>query len=693
MNIGIIGCGWVAKKHVSFIRSIPNAKLVGIVDNDPEQLKSFATRHKIKNYYSALDDLLASQQIDVLHIVTPPFSHKELAINATNHHIHVYIEKPIALNAGEVKEIYESAAVNGVKVCPGYNFLFDPIVNQAIEEIEKSEFGRVIYVESYYGMNMRRYDRLKTTKDNEIHWSYYLPGGFHQNYITHPIYMLLRFIGKPLNMHTECTSTGALPQDLTDEIRVIVQGENGMGLIALSYSCEPYQHYLKVFGEKQALKIDWRNMTAIRCKKPGLPDAVNRVLYNNLSNAFQLASSTIANVFNLATKKIVPYHGMKTLIELFYACVKKDLESPLPYDLVMATEEASDQIYKHIPKLHLNFAPRSGFQKNIIHKEKVLVTGSSGYIGLATVKRLVNEGYEVRAFVRKLSYIKDLEALGVEIYFGDIRHYGSFKEAAKGCDIIIHLAAALNLPESEYEEITVGGVRNLIKITEEQNISRVIYMGSMSVYDVKDTVKDQVLTEEHILERRPRERGAYSLSKQQAEQLVLKELPNRKPKWTILRPAVVFGPGKNIFIGSIGKSVANKVRIIFGRGDGKLRLIHVDDVVEGIILSLKNDKSAGKIYNIVHEDRTSKRDYINKYVIPLHGQGMNLYVPYYLVYSGVFCLELLCKMLKRRPFLTRYRLMASQKDVIFDSSKIRNDLGWKPKYPVDQCLKSSFNLD
>ena len=72
--------------------------------------------------------------------------------------------------------------------------------------------------------------------------------------------------------------------------------------------------------------------------------------------------------------------------------------------------------------------------------------------------------------------------MGVEIVFGDIRHYESFYEAALGMDMIVHLAAAVGVPKSEYMEITVGGVNNLIRIVNEIRPKKVIYMSSMSVY-------------------------------------------------------------------------------------------------------------------------------------------------------------------------------------------------------------------
>jgi nucleoside-diphosphate-sugar epimerase/predicted dehydrogenase len=691
MNVGIIGCGWIAEKHIPLIKSIPQAEIVGIADSDSRRLEEVSKKYNIDNCYDSLTALIESNEIDVLHILTPPFSHKELALAAIREGIHVYIEKPVTLSLDEVKAIYDEAQSKDVKVCPGYYYLFEPMFIEAIKQIENSEFGKVISVESFYGMNMRRYDRMKTTKDNEIHWSFDLPGGFHQNYISHPLCQLIYFIGYPKEINVLSKSSGALPQGLTDDIRVLFEGEKSIGLMALSNSCEPYQNYLKIIGENQAIKIDWVTMTKTTFKDVKLPKAVTKVFYDNLREACQLSLSSFRNGYNLITKKYVPYQGIKALIEKFYHSIHWSLPAPMPSHIALTTEGLTGEILKRCPNLHLSFQPRQGSRQDIQQKETVLVTGASGFVGVTAVKRLVEEGYRVRAFVRKLSYISELEKMGVEIYFGDIRHYDSFKAATEGVDVIIHLAAAMKVPAGEFEEITVGGVENLIKIINESNISKVIYMSSMSVYDLAGCKRGQSQNEDHILERRPRDRGAYTISKTEAEKLVLKELPNSKTKWTIFRPSVIFGPGKKLFLNSIGYSLGNKIRIIIGPSDGKLRLIHVDDVVDAIVLSMKNDSSNGKIYNIDHPDKITKREYINRYVVSKNGRGLNLYVPYPLFYLGALCLEYVFPLLKRKPFLTRYRLMSSQKDVIFDVSRIQNDLGWVPRYPLDTSIRETFD--
>lgn len=688
LNVGIVGCGWVAEKHISFINANPNSNIVGIVDSSNAILEKTASKYNIgsSNIFNTLNDLLAKKKVDVIHILTPPFSHKKLALDAIREGKHVYIEKPLALNHLEVEEILKMAKDKRVLVCPGYNYLFDPIVSKALKIIQSDSFGRVVYVESYYGMNMRRYDRLKTSKDNDIHWSYTLPGGFHQNYITHPLYMCLKFIGKIKNISIDCRSMGAIPQHLTDEIRVLINGENATGLVVQSYSCEPYQHYITIYGEKQAIKIDWRNISLIQYRKHRLPDALNRVMINNLDLGWQYTKQSVSNFFGFATKRAVPYHGMKLLIDKFYHSIQNASPPPISKDLILSTEIASDRIYEAIPKKHLDFEPRTSSQQNPQYKGKVLVTGASGFVGKEVVKHFMAKGYYVRAFVRKLSYIDELEQLGVEIVFGDIRHYPSFRKAAEGMEHIIHLAAALGVPADDYMEITLGGVHNLIRIVDELKPIKVVYMSSMSVYDVIDCKPGTVLDENQIYERRPQERGAYTASKLEAEKAIKDILSNSNTSWTILRPSMIINSRSAGFIKSIGLSFGQRLRLIFGMGFDKLRLIPVEDVVNVITLCIESPISRSKIYNINHPDRINKREYLKIISNNNPNKSWNIYIPHFFMRGIIYIQEKVFTILNKKPILTIYRYNTAQKNNYFSTDKISNELKWCPCKPLKEYL-------
>ena len=144
------------------------------------------------------------------------------------------------------------------------------------------------------------------------------------------------------------------------------------------------------------------------------------------------------------------------------------------------------------------------------------MTGAAGYVGAALTRRLVEDGYYVRALVRPLSRIESLEGLGVEIIFGDVRDPQCVGAACHGVDLVVHAAAALRGSAKLIVDSAVEGTRNLALAAKQNGVKRVVYLSSMSVYNLFDLPEGEAISERTPLEELPQERGAYSLAKRRA---------------------------------------------------------------------------------------------------------------------------------------------------------------------------------
>ncbi len=103
---GIIGCGNVTEvKSGPAFNLIENSNLVAVMRRDSKKAKDYALRHKVPYWYDNADDLLKQKDINSIYIATPPSSHLQYAIKALEAHKNVYLEKPMALNANEAKQI------------------------------------------------------------------------------------------------------------------------------------------------------------------------------------------------------------------------------------------------------------------------------------------------------------------------------------------------------------------------------------------------------------------------------------------------------------------------------------------------------------------------------------------------------------------------------------------------------------
>ncbi len=117
-------------------------------------------------------------------------------------------------------------------------------------------------------------------KANEISWIYSLPGGLFHDFLTHPLYLMLEYTGRPLKIQTMARSYGTLIQGLSDELHIMVDGENAVGKLTISFNSRPYQHFLKIYHKKAIITVDFNNMTMIANRYAGLPGAVTKIVSN-----------------------------------------------------------------------------------------------------------------------------------------------------------------------------------------------------------------------------------------------------------------------------------------------------------------------------------------------------------------------------------------------------------------------------
>ncbi|CAM4477270.1 dTDP-glucose 4,6-dehydratase [Paenibacillus endophyticus] len=238
---------------------------------------------------------------------------------------------------------------------------------------------------------------------------------------------------------------------------------------------------------------------------------------------------------------------------------------------------------------------------------KVLVTGADGFIGSHLTEALIRSGYEVRAFTMYNSFNTwgwlDQCAEDVcgkfEAFAGDIRDPYGVKEAMKGCDAVLHLAALIAIPYSyhspdTYVDTNIKGTLNVLQAGRELQVSKIIHTSTSEVYG---TARFVPITEEHPLQGQ----SPYSATKIAADQLALSFYRSFQTPVGIIRPFNTYGPRQSAraVIPTIITQIASGYKQI------KLGTIHptrdfnyVLDTVNGFIAMLESSNSIGEEINI-----------------------------------------------------------------------------------------------
>src|ERR1700680_4174104 len=116
LNVGIVGCGKIADGHVSEIQKLNYARVVAVCDLEPIMAQQLARRYAVPQWYADVDRMLSEERLDVIHIATPPQSHLALAKKSAMAGCHVFLEKPLALNAQEGRRLIECVQQAGRKL-------------------------------------------------------------------------------------------------------------------------------------------------------------------------------------------------------------------------------------------------------------------------------------------------------------------------------------------------------------------------------------------------------------------------------------------------------------------------------------------------------------------------------------------------------------------------------------------------
>ena len=678
MKIAIVGCGDIARAHIRFIVKKSRHSIVGLCDADVAKAEAFAKTFGIQKVHQTLAELLELQKPDVVHILTPPQSHAHLAMSAMRAGCHVLVEKPMALSVEEADAMIATAKAHGVRLCVNHNQLFDPVIVKARRLVDQGFVGAIIGLESYYGFNL--------AQTSERQWVGSLPGGLFQNLAPHPLSLLLHFLHDPLELQVSSLSTGTLGRQMPDELRVLIKGSDTLGTLSISLAIKPHLNFLRIYGSRAVLHVDLANMILSVERLRPLPKAAARGLMS-VEHGARIALGAAENAIKVVLGRLQPYPGLGELIHRYYDSIERGSEPPV-------TGEAGRRIVQVFEQIRTKL-PTPSVQSWIPRRSKgaptVFVTGATGFIGSHLVERLIEQGAEVRALIRPTSKLRHLETLDIDWVEGDLRDAKTLAKAMEGCEIVYHCAATTHGPWSEYLAGTVQGTQHVLEAARAARVKRLVYPSSLSVYPVNQFAPHDLITEDAPLEPYPEQRGYYAQSKVEAERLVLADRERGGLPIVILRPGTVYGPRGKVFFPRIGYGFKNKVFVIMGRGTNLLPLVYVENLIDAICLAGARDSAVRNIYSIIDDDPITQREYLMEFIQRAGLTALTVRMPLTVMSWTTSLLERYARLRTTTPLLSSYRLTAASRDVRFDTSKAKTELGWKPNVPLQEGLQRTFD--
>ena len=308
-----------------------------------------------------------------------------------------------------------------------------------------------------------------------------------------------------------------------------------------------------------------------------------------------------------------------------------------------------------------------------------LVTGANGFLGSAVVRALLADGTAVRAFVRPRSDRRNLTGLEVELAAGDLTDRASLREAARGCDVVFHVAADYRLWVADSKPMyraNVDGSVNVLEAAADVGARRLVYTSSVAVLGInRDRTpadEDTPVTVDDMI-------GHYKRSKFLAEEAV------RRRAAELGLPVVTVNPSTPIGPRDVKPTPTGRILLDAAAGrmpafvDTGLNLVHVDDVAAGHVAAMKRG-APGERYILGGDDFTLEQ--ILQLVAEHVGRRPStIRLPHWSVYPLAVAAEALARLTKREPRVTLDGVRMSTKHMYFSSRKAQRELEYRWRDP------------
>ena len=326
---------------------------------------------------------------------------------------------------------------------------------------------------------------------------------------------------------------------------------------------------------------------------------------------------------------------------------------------------------------------------------KALLTGATGFLGRRVLRQLVAEGVEVRCAVRASSCLDGINELKakhgdqIETVMMNLANEDECHKAASGCDVVLHLAAALSGCASGLFQNTVVPTRELVRVSSEAGVKRFVLVSSLGVYGPQKLRRNSLLDESCPIDEAPHLRDAYTYSKIVQEEVAWQAARENDLSLVVVRPGVIFGDERGILSHRIGLHLGGRLLRMGGRQ--RIPFVYVENCASGVVLAGLAENVEGQVFNLVDDELPTGRQVIRRY--RQSGRKLRvLGVPQF----AIGWLARFNEKYSRRTegqipeVLSHHRVQAMWKPLRYSNEKARRMLGWSPAVDLNTAFERTL---
>ena len=691
-KVALLGAGYIASHHFRALQRLPGVIISAVCDVNLKQAERLASLSKSTKAYSHLEEMLANESLDVVHILTPPDHHFKGAQVLLRKGCHLFIEKPLCSKTEECQILLNLATEHEKQVGVNHNFLFYPIFQKLKNDLENGNLGKPDTITITWHKNMHQ---LKMGPFS----SWMLRECCNPFLETSPHLLSIAMVltQNPEWDHVETSNPIQLPNGKSVWRRWNILGHAGNTFIqirlALTHGFE--EQSIEIRGQAGIAKVDFeKNTYDLQRHTPSMrPLDLFKINRRSLTN---LKSQTRLNLLNWIMNKASlrkfgdPYFdSIQNSIRSFYAGLNNEVN---PYqDLHFSAKLVQMACVLTKGKETLPFSPKTPPIHHELSEADILIIGATGFIGKELLKQLQAASSKVRVLVRDPEKIEHHESLRpIEIVKGCATDPEALELAMRGIKTVFHLATSKS---KTWDEYLVGDIHATELIAEcciRNKVQKLIYTSTIDVYYAGN--KEETITEKTPLDPKIDSRNLYAQAKAACERLLQKLQIEKSLPLVIIRPGIVLGNGSSPFHWGIGMWHYETVCELWGNGKSKLPLVLVEDVAKGLILAMEKKGTIGESFNLIDKPLLNAHEYLEELsqILGAKIEVIPTSIGSFFLWESLKWLSKLIigQSTDKKP---SYRDWANRKQcALYDCSKAKTQLNWNPQGNRDELLKKGI---
>lgn len=306
---------------------------------------------------------------------------------------------------------------------------------------------------------------------------------------------------------------------------------------------------------------------------------------------------------------------------------------------------------------------------------RILITGATGFVGKALVKRLSEGGHTLKLLVRR-QINNPMPNVDV-VVVGDLNQVDDFTEYCKGCDVVVHLAARVHVmrdtdtdPRAAFQQANQHLTMRLAEQTQNAGVKRFVFLSTVKVNG------EQTDGQPFCPDGQPNPHGEYAKSKYDAEQSLLKivQQPNVTMDAVIIRPPLIYGPNVKGNLQVIARAISKGFPLPLAGINNRRSLLSVYNLVDFITTCITHPLAANQVYLVADPEPYSTTELVTNMATSLSCKQRLFFVP-----KGV--VKWLCQILGKQDIYERL-----WGNLVVDTQKTA-ELAWHPPYTFLETFK------